>query len=206
MDCFVIKKHNEKEKIIISPNIFNLDYNEQLIHQLIVSYISNSHKGIKKQKSRSEVSGGGKKPWKQKGTGRARAGTIRSPLWKGGGKIFAFKALPSKIKKINKKMYKLGIKTILSQLLRDDKIIFIDDINIINNKTKDFLYEINFIPTQKQTLIILDKITSNVYLSSRNIKNITIIHYKKLNPFLLLKYTSIIITRSTIKYIEERFK
>ena len=206
MDCFVLKKNSEKENIIISPDIFNLNYNEKLIHQLIVSYIANSHKGIKKQKNRSEVSGGGKKPWKQKGTGRARAGSTRSPLWRGGGKIFAFRALKSKIKKINKKIYKTGIKIILSQLLRDNNLKFVEDINLSNHSTKNFLNEIKFIQQEKKMLLILEKITVNIFLATRNIKNILVIEYKNINPFLLLKFDKILITQSAIKYIEERFK
>ncbi|HFL8819384.1 MAG TPA: 50S ribosomal protein L4 [Candidatus Azoamicus sp. OHIO2] len=206
MDYFVLKKNNEKEKIILSADIFNVNYNEQLVHQLVVSYIANSHKGIKKQKSRAEVSGGGKKPWKQKGTGRARAGTIRSPLWKGGGKIFAAKAIPSRTKKINKKVYKLGLKVILSQLCRDNKITIIEDIEIKNHKTKNFLNEINFIKKNIQTLLVIDQLNLNIYLATRNIKNFKIVTYKHLTPFLLLKYNSIVLLQSTIKYIEERFK
>jgi large subunit ribosomal protein L4 len=206
MECFVLKKNSEKEKITLSTDIFNLKYNEQLIHQIIVSYIANSHKGVKKQKSRSEVSGGGKKPWKQKGTGRARAGSIRSPLWRGGGKIFAATGIKQKLKKINKKMYKLGLKIILSQLLRDDKLTFIDNILLNDNKTKTFLNEINFIKNTKNTLIILEEINLNLYLATRNLKNITIIDYKKINPFLLLKFNLIIISKSTIQHIEDRLK
>ena len=206
MDHFILNKNNEKENIKISKDIFNLNYNEKLIHQLLMSYIANSHTGIKKQKTRGEVSGGGRKPWKQKGTGRARAGSTRSPLWRGGGKIFAFRAIKSKIKKINKKVYKKGIKIILSQLIKDNKITFIENINITSHTTKNFLKDIKYINRKKSILIIVEKIEFNLYLASRNIKNITIIDYKNINPFLLLKFESILITKNTINLIEERFK
>lgn len=206
MNFFILKKNKEQEQIKLPTNIFNINYNEKLIHQLISTYIYNSHTGIKKHKSRSEVSGGGKKPWKQKGTGRARAGTIRSPLWKGGGKTFAFKGVKKPEKKINKKVYKLGIKIILSKLFKDNKIIFIDDFKLTDNKTKTFLNEISFIEKKNNILIILDNIEKNLYLASRNVKNIFIINYKKINPFLLMKFNSILINKSSIKYIEEYFK
>lgn len=207
MECSIIKKNKEIEIIPIPANIFDVEYNAQLIHQIIVSYIANSHIGIKKQKSRSEVRGGGKKPWKQKGTGRARAGSIRSPLWRGGGKIFARIAVQKRKKKINKKMYNLGIKIILSQLYRDGKITFTDDINLDTHKTKKFLLETNFLTINKNTILfLLPDLDYNVYLSTRNIRQITIAECKKINPFLLLKYNHIIITKSSINKLKECYQ
>ncbi len=206
MECSVLKKNGDINIIKIAPFIFNLDYNEALVHQLIVSYIWNSHIGVKKHKSRSEVRGGGKKPWKQKGSGRARVGSIRSPLWKGGGKIFAAKGIMKHIKKINKKVYKLGMKMILSQLFRDNKIKIIYDIDLNTNKTKDFLNNINFFVTSSSFLLILESVSTNIYFATKNLKNICVICYNNLNPFLLLKYNTILITQVAIKNIEECFK
>ncbi len=205
MECIILKKNNESEKINLNENIFGLKYNENLIHQIITSYIKNSHKGIKKQKSRSEVSGGGKKPWKQKGTGRARVGSIRSPLWRGGGKIFAFKGIKSKKNKINKKTYQLSIKIILSQLCRDEKIKIIENLHLENHKTKTFINEIKFVKEKTPMLIITSEISKNMYLASKNIKNIKIIKYKNINPLILLKFNFIAITKQALYCIEEYF-
>lgn len=206
MEYLIEKKNGENEKINLNETIFNLNKNETLIHQLVTSYISNSHNGIKKHKSRSEVSGGGKKPWRQKGTGRARAGSIRSPLWKGGGKIFAAKGIPSRIKKINKKIYKKGIKIILSQLINDKRIKIIDDIIIQNKKTKTFLNEVQYLNSIENSLFILNNIDLNIDLATRNLNKINIISHKKINPIVLLKYKQIFITASGIKALEEHLK
>ena len=137
MEYLVKNKNSNETKILLDKNTFDLNYNEKMIHQIITSYTSNIHIGIKKQKTRSEVSGGGKKPWRQKGTGRARVGSIRSPIWRGGGKTFAARAIKAKEKKINKKTYKIGMKVIISQLIRDKRISIIEEIN--TNPWFDFL-------------------------------------------------------------------
>lgn len=206
MHYSIIKANDEIEKINLPDDIFNIEYNENLVHQTIYTYIHNNHKGIKKQKSRSEVRGGGKKPWKQKGTGRARAGTIRSPLWRSGGKIFAAKGIQKRKKKINKKIYNLSIKVLMSQLIRDKKIKIIEELYIEDNKTKNFLKKIKSITNQKKILIILDKIEKNTHLASRNLKNIMTIDYKKINPFILMKFNEIIINKKSINLIEEKIK
>jgi len=206
MEYLIEKKNGKNDTIKLNENIFNLNKNETLIHQLVTSYISNSHNGIKKHKSRNEVSGGGKKPWRQKGTGRARAGSIRSPLWKGGGKIFAAKGIPSRFKKINKKIYKKGIKIILSQLIIDKRIKIIDEIIVQNKKTKTFLKEVNYLENIDNSLFILNEIDLNTNLAARNLNKINIISYKKINPIVLLKYKKIFITVSGIKALEEHLK
>ncbi|HIH2763150.1 MAG TPA: 50S ribosomal protein L4 [Candidatus Azoamicus sp.] len=206
MEYLVKNKNGNEKKILLENNIFDLKYNEKMIHQIITSYTSNIHIGVKKQKSRSEVSGGGKKPWRQKGTGRARAGTIRSPIWRGGGKTFAAKAIKQKEKKINKKTYKIGIKVIISQLIRDKRISIIDDIELNNNKTKMLLNEINYLDCIGNSMFILKNINYNINLASRNLNTIKIVSYKNLNPLLLLKFKKIFITISGIKALEEYLK
>lgn len=206
MHYSLIKENEELEQIILPDDLFNIEYNESLIHQTIYTYIYNNHKGIKKQKTRSEVKGGGKKPWKQKGTGRARAGTIRSPLWRSGGKIFAARAINPKKKKINKKIYNLSIKILISQLFRDKKIKILENLYIENNKTKTFLNKLNKITKEKKILIILDKIERNTYLASRNLKNIMAIEYKKINPFILMNFNQVIINKKSINLIREKVK
>lgn len=206
MEQSVENKNGNNINFLLDKNLFDIEYNEKTMHQIITSYTNNIHTGIKKQKTRSEVSGGGKKPWRQKGTGRARAGTIRSPLWKGGGKIFAAKGISNRKKKINKKVYKLGLKIILSQLIRDKRLSIIDELNIEKNKTKNFITEINYLKDTKYSLFILKNIDKNLYLATRNLKNISISSYKNLNPLMLLKPKKIFITISGIKALQENLK
>jgi len=206
MECSVINKNSEKEFINLPSNIFDIKYNGVLLHQFIVSYLSNSHSRVKKQKSKGEVSGGGRKPWKQKGSGRARVGSIRSPLWRGGGKIFAAKGYVNFKRKFNKKMYRLGMKIIFSELFRDNKIIVINDLSVDTCKTQSFLNEVKYLNISESSLFILDKIDYSIFMSTRNLKNISIVECKNLSPVDLMKFKKIFILKSAIKFIEERFK
>ena len=182
----------KNQDINISDNAFSKDFNESLVHQAVVSFMAGSRQGTSKQKTRSEVRGGGKKPYRQKGTGRARAGTIRSPLWRGGGVTFA--ATPRDYsKKINKKMYRAAIRSIFSELLRQGRLVAIEQPVLEKPKTKEianFLKEFSL----SKVLIITDELDVNLYLSSRNIPNVDIITVREINPVNLLKachlYTS----------------
>ena len=193
---------NTKAKDInISDNAFSKDFNESLIHQAVVSYMAGSRQGTSKQKTRSEVRGGGKKPYAQKGTGRARAGTIRSPLWRGGGVTFA--ATPRDYsKKINKKMYKAAIRSIFSELLRQNRLVAIENPVLEKPKTKaiyDFLKEFSL----SKVLIITDELDVNFYLSTRNIPNVEAITVREINPVSLLKAHKVAVTAEAFKKIEE---
>ena len=193
---------NTKTKDInISDNAFSKDFNESLIHQAVVSYMAGSRQGTSKQKTRSEVRGGGKKPFAQKGTGRARAGTIRSPLWRGGGVAFA--ATPrDHSKKINKKMYKAAIRSIFSELLRQNRLVAIENPVLEKPKTKaiyDFLKEFSL----SKVLIITDELDVNFYLSTRNIPNVEAITVREINPVSLLKAHKVAVTAEAFKKIEE---
>ena len=193
---------NTKTKDInISDNAFSKDFNESLIHQAVVSYMAGSRQGTSKQKTRSEVRGGGKKPYAQKGTGRARAGTIRSPLWRGGGVAFA--APPrDHSKKINKKMYKAAIRSIFSELLRQNRLVAIENPVLEKPKTKaiyDFLKEFSL----SKVLIITDELDVNFYLSTRNIPNVEAITVREINPVSLLKAHKVAVTAEAFKKIEE---
>ena len=193
---------NTKTKDInISDNAFSKDFNESLIHQAVVSYMAGSRQGTSKQKTRSEVRGGGKKPYAQKGTGRARAGTIRSPLWRGGGVTFA--ATPRDYsKKINKKMYKAAIRSIFSELLRQNRLVAIENPVLEKPKTKatyDFLKEFSL----SKVLIITDELDVNFYLSTRNIPNVEAITVREINPVSLLKAHKVAVTAEAFKKIEE---
>lgn len=191
----------KNQDINISENAFSKDFNEALVHQAVVSFLAGSRQGSSKQKTRSEVRGGGKKPYRQKGTGRARAGTIRSPLWRGGG--IAFAATPRDyIKKINKKMYRAAIRSIFSELLRQGRLVAIEKPVLEKPKTKEianFLKEFSL----SKVLIITDELDVNLYLSARNIPNVDIITVREINPVNLLKAQKVAVTADAFKKIEE---
>jgi 50S ribosomal protein L4, bacterial/organelle len=162
---------NTKNKdISISNDVFSKEFNESLIHQAVVSFMASSRQGSAKQKNRSEVRGGGKKPYRQKGTGRARAGTIRSPLWRGGGVTFASRPRDFS-KKINKKMYRAAIKSIFSELVRQNRLVAIEKPTLKKPKTKEVANFLNEFSLSK-VLIITDELDMNLYLSARNIPNV----------------------------------
>lgn len=191
----------KNQDIDISENAFSKDFNEALVHQAVVSFLAGSRQGTSKQKTRSEVRGGGKKPYRQKGTGRARAGTIRSPLWRGGG--IAFAATPRDYsKKINKKMYRAAIRSIFSELLRQGRLVAIEKPVLEKPKTKEianFLKEFSL----SKVLIITDELDVNLYLSARNIPNVDIITVREINPVNLLKAQKVAVTADAFKKIEE---
>ena len=191
----------KNQDINISENAFSKDFNESLVHQAVVSFLAGSRQGSSKQKTRSEVRGGGKKPYRQKGTGRARAGTIRSPLWRGGG--IAFAATPRDYsRKINKKMYRAAIRSIFSELLRQGRLVAIEKPVLEKPKTKEianFLKEFSL----SKVLIIIDELDVNLYLSARNIPNVDIITVREINPVNLLKAQKVAVTADAFKKIEE---
>ena len=201
MDLPVI---NSKSKTSVSEVIFNQSVNKELITQLINSFVSNSHQGTKAQKNRSDVRGGGKKPWRQKGTGRARAGTIRSPIWRGGGVTFAARLKSSEPKKINKKMYKSAMRSIFSSLAENNKIFLSKDISIENPKTKELLELLKKIKFNSG-LIIVSNLSSNLELAARNIPHVEITDVNFINPIKLLKHDSILIAEDCLPKLEELF-
>ena len=201
MDLPVI---NSKSKTSVSEVIFNQSVNKELITQLINSFVSNSHQGTKAQKNRSDVRGGGKKPWRQKGTGRARAGTIRSPIWRGGGVTFAARSKSSEPKKINKKMYKSAMRSIFSSLAENNKIFLSKDISIENPKTKELLELLKKIKFNSG-LIIVSNLSSNLELAARNIPHVEITDANFINPIKLLKHDEILIAEDCLPKLEELF-
>ena len=193
--------NNKNKDISISNEVFSKEFNESLVHQAVVSFMAAARQGSAKQKNRSEVRGGGKKPYRQKGTGRARAGTIRSPLWRGGGVTFA--ARPRDFsKKINKKMYRAAIKSIFSELVRQNRLVAIEKPVLEKPKTKEianFLKEFSL----SKVLIIIDELDMNLYLSARNIPNVDVITVKEINPVNLIKSHKVAVTSEALKQIEE---
>ena len=196
-------KSSKTTEAEVSEKIFGVDINKDLIAQLIKIYIENSHPGTKAQKNRSAVRGGGKKPWRQKGTGRARAGTSRSPLWRGGGVVFPASTKSAKPKKLNKKMYKSAMRSIFSSLAKENRVFLSDQINIENPKTKDFA---DFLKKNelKEGLFIVDEISNNLSLASRNLPNVNVTNLNTLNPISLLKFNSVVIVENCLNLIEEK--
>ena len=196
-------KSSKTTEAEVSEKIFGVEINKDLIAQLIKIYIENSHPGTKAQKNRSAVRGGGKKPWRQKGTGRARAGTSRSPLWRGGGVVFPASTKSAKPKKLNKKMYKSAMRSIFSSLAKENKVFLSDQINIENPKTKDF---VDFLKKNelKEGLFIVDEISNNLSLASRNLPNVNVTNLNTLNPINLLKFNSVVIAENCLNLIEEK--
>ena len=196
-------KSSKTTEAEVSEKIFGVEINKDLIAQLIKIYIENSHPGTKAQKNRSAVRGGGKKPWRQKGTGRARAGTSRSPIWRGGGVVFPASTKSAKPKKLNKKMYKSAMRSIFSSLAKENRVFLSDQINIENPKTKDF---VDFLKKNelKEGLFIVDEISNNLSLASRNLPNVNVTNLNTLNPISLLKFNSVVIAENCLNLIEEK--
>ena len=196
-----LQLHNSKETIAVNDTVFGSDYNETLVHQLVTAFLAGARSGTKAQKNRAAVSGGGAKPWRQKGTGRARAGTIRSPLWRHGGVTFA--AQPRNYEqKLNRKMYRAGIRSILSELGRQERLIIVDDITVDAPKTKQLAAQLADLGVSK-TLIITETGDENLYLSARNIPYVEITDVAGLTPVNLMRYDHVVATVGAIRAIEE---
>ena len=193
----------KNEKVILSEKCFGAEYKKTLVHQVITSYFSNGRENYSSQKNRSDVRGGGKKPWKQKGTGRARAGTTRGPIWRGGGVTFA-SGKRNYSEKINKKMYNGAMRSIMSELIRNDKVVALDKINLKEIKTKtisNLLKEYNL----ESVLIVTNKIDEKLFLSARNIKNVGIATVDYLDPPLMLSFKKVLILKDALEGFEKRF-
>jgi len=180
--------------------IFNKEFNESLVHQVATDYLSNQRSGTKAQKNRSAVSGGGAKPRPQKGSGRARAGTTRGPIWRKGGVTFAAKPKDYN-KKINKKMYKNALNCILSELVRKKRLICVDDFNVTEPKTKSFLSELSKLKITN-TLLVVHEEKINVFLAGRNLKNIEIVSPLGINPYNLMRYENVVIDSKVMDKIQ----
>jgi len=196
-----LQLHNSKEKITVSDAVFAADYKESLVHQLVTAYMAAGRAGTKAQKNRSAVSGGGAKPWRQKGTGRARAGTIRSPIWRSGGVTFA--AQPRDYsQKVNRKMYRSGIRSILSELARNDRLVVVEDITVDAAKTKQLLGKLTDLGVSK-TLIVTETGDEKLYLSARNLPNVEVSDVAGVNPVNLVRYEHVVVTVGAVRAIEE---
>ena len=187
--------------ISVSDAAFAKDFNESLVHQVVTAYMSGARQGTRAQKTRSEVAGGGKKPWRQKGTGRARAGTIRSPLWRSGGVTFAAKP-QSFEQKVNRKMYRAAMRSIFSELVRQERLVVVDDMNVETPKTKAFTAKLSDIGVSN-ALILSDNVEQNLHLASRNIPHVDVRDVAGLDPVSLVAFDKVVVTVPALKKIEE---
>ncbi|BBA34663.1 50S ribosomal protein L4 [Methylocaldum marinum] len=184
----------------VSESVFGRDFNESLVHQLVVAYFAGARSGTKAQKTRSEVSGGGAKPWRQKGSGRARAGSSRSPLWRTGGVTFA--ARPRSFQqKINKKMYRAGMRSILSELLRQGRLFFSDDIQPSAPKTKEFVQKLQGLGLTRG-LVVTETLDENLFLAARNLRDVMVCSASSVNPVALVHSEKVILTSQAAKQLE----
>ncbi|ALB02040.1 50S ribosomal protein L4 [Francisella persica ATCC VR-331] len=194
----------EAGSVGVAEGVFAADYNEALIHQVIVAYMAGARQGTKAQKTRSEVSGGGAKPWRQKGTGRARAGTIRSPIFRKGGVTFAAKPKSYK-QKINRKMYSGAVKSILSELLRLGRMTVVEELILETPKTKEFKSVIDSLGVKDVLFVVgVEEFSENLYLSSRNLKSVAVCDSVEINPVSLICFENVVFTKKAIKEIEEK--
>eukprot|EP00055_Hartaetosiga_balthica_P003311 m.7310 g.7310 ORF g.7310 m.7310 type:complete len:202 (+) comp2766_c0_seq1:1149-1754(+) len=185
----------------VSDATFGRDFNEALVHQVVVAYGAGARQGSKAQKTRSEVSGGGKKPWRQKGTGRARAGTIRSPIWVGGGRAFAAKPQDHS-QKVNKKMYRGAIRSILSELVRQDRLIVVEKFGVDAPKTKALVAKLNEYELT-DVLIVTSEVEENLFLAARNLYKVDVRDVQGIDPVSLIAFDKVLITADAIKQLEE---
>ncbi|WP_179952213.1 50S ribosomal protein L4 [Marinicella rhabdoformis] len=191
----------KKQKVDLSESVFGKDYSEALVHQVVTSYLATGRAGTKAQKNRSAVSGGGAKPWKQKGTGRARAGTSRSPIWVGGGRTFA--AQPRDFtKKVNTKMYRAAMKAILSEMVRNDRLVIVDALDTANGKTKEGLDMLSKHDVTKACLVTNEP-SENLLRSTNNIPHIYVTNVYGLNPVDLVYSEKVVFTVDAVKQVEE---
>ena len=204
MEIKVLNQNGSGDSSVSLPDsVFGQKFNADLVHQLVTTYTANGHQNTKGQKNRSAVRGGGKKPWKQKGTGRARAGTIRSPIWRGGGMTFAHNYKKNNPKKINKKMYRSAMRSIWSKLAEENKIIAINEINIDEpvrtSQVKKILSDIGV----SKALVVLNKNNESLNKASRNLKECDVLTINSINPSLLINADNVVVTSETITTLTE---
>lgn len=188
-------------KVEVSEVAFARDYNEDLVHQVVNAYLAAGRQGTKGQKNRAAVSGGGKKPWRQKGTGRARAGTIRSPIWVGGGKTFAAENRDFS-QKVNRKMYRAAMQSILSELARQDRLVVVESLAVEQPKTKLLVAALKGLSVE-EALIVTSEVDTNLYLAARNVPKVDVVDTAAIDPVSLVGFDKVIVTVAALKKIEE---
>ena len=192
-------------KFEASEAVFGREYNEDLVHQVVVAFQANARQGTRAQKDREQVKHSTKKPFKQKGTGRARAGMTSSPLWRGGGRIFPNMPDENFTQKINKKMYRAGMAAILSQLAREGRLAVVDSLKVESPKTKPLAAKFKAMNLQSSVLVIADEIDENLYLASRNLVNIMVVEPRYADPVSLVKFRKVLVTKAAMDKLKEMF-
>jgi large subunit ribosomal protein L4 len=186
-----------------SDALFGRDYNEALIHQVVTAFQANARSGNRAQKSRGQINKSHKKPWAQKGTGRARAGQANSPLWRGGGRIFPNLPDENFSQKVNRKMYRAGIASILSQLVRENRLSVIEALAVDSPKTKLFAQKIKALGLTGTLLVVMDKLDDNVFLSSRNLPDVLVLETREVDPVSLVRFNHVLLTKAAVAQFEE---
>lgn len=206
MELSVLKPNGAgTEQVKVSDLVFGREFNEPLVHQIVVGYMANARQGTRAQKTRSEVAKSTRKPWKQKGTGQARAGMASSPIWRGGGRTFPSSPTENFSHKVNRKMYRAGMQSIFSGLVKENRLQIIDEIKIDEPKTKSFVTWLKSMGIDS-ALIISDDISENLYLSSRNLHETLVILPGEVDPYSLVRYPRVLITRAALAQVEEQYK
>lgn len=198
---FTVGKKKATGSVEVSDAAFAKEFNEDLIHQVVTAYLAGARQGTRAQKNRAAVSGGGKKPWRQKGTGRARAGTIRSPIWRSGGVTFAAQPQDHS-QKVNKKMYRAAMRSILSELARQERLVVVDELAIKEPKTKLLVKALDGFDTDS-ALLVSEELSENLYLASRNLPKVNAVDVAGVDPVSLIAADKVVITVSALKKFEE---
>jgi large subunit ribosomal protein L4 len=205
MELKLINDQGAAGTLQANDNVFGRDFNQALVHQIVVAFQANARIGSRAQKDRSEVRHSTKKPWRQKGTGRARAGMTSSPLWRGGGKIFPNSPDENFTHKVNRKMYRAGMASILSQLAREDRLRVVDSFKVDQPKTKLLAQKVKSMGFE-ELLVITDEDDENLLLSSRNLRNVAVMSVQDTNPVALVRFPNVVLTRGALAKLEELLK
>ena len=196
--------HDNKQAVEFSDALLGAKFNEPLIHQVVTAYLAGQRSGTKAQKTRAEVRGGGKKPWRQKGTGQARAGTSRSPIWVGGGQTFAAKPRSFE-QKVNRKMYRAALRSMLSELLRQERLILTTELRVAAPKTKELKGKLSELGVER-ALLVVEAFDQNLWLAARNLPHIYVLDVQSVNPVSLVGADKIVMTAAAAKILEERLR
>lgn len=192
--------------LAVNETVFGREYNESLVHQVVNAFLANARTGNRKQLTRAEVSHSTKKPWRQKGTGRARSGTTSSPVWRSGGRAFPNTPEENFSQKVNRKMYRAGMAAILSKLVADGRLIVANELNIDTPKTKSFVAALNNMSLANETvLVVVDELSENVYYASRNLPTVLVLEAHQIDPYSLLRCNKIVFTQKAIERVQEQW-
>jgi large subunit ribosomal protein L4 len=206
MELKLLNDNGEQASTLqVSDALFGREFNEALVHQIVVAYLANARSGNRAQKGRAEIAKSTRKPWRQKGTGRARAGMASSPLWRGGGRIFPNKPDENFSQKINRKMYRAGVAAILSQLAREDRLAVVENFSVEAPKTRLLAHKLKGMGLDS-VLVITDDLDENLFLSSRNLHKVLVLHVSEADPVSLVNYPKVLVTKGALAKMEEAWQ